>query len=263
MNSRILKIFCSVMIMTFLFIISFSLTNAENPNDFSKRVAIVIDDFGNNMAGTKEMLDLEIPLTVAVMPFLTTSIIDANTAHEKGHDVIVHMPMEAKNANKDWLGPGAITTDLSDEEMKRRVHAAIDAVPHAIGMNNHMGSKATADERVMRKILEVCRERGLIYIDSKTNYYSVVRDLAEEIGVPYAENHIFLDDVTSINHISHQCQLIMSQLTERHPECIAIGHVGRAGKSTAAVLQNKAADMQKEVEFVGVSELVPDYQLSQ
>lgn len=219
-----------------------------------KRVAIVIDDFGNDMSGTEEILNMPIPLTIAVMPFLPTTKRDANWAKQRGHDVIIHMPMEPKKGKKSWLGPGAITTDLSDEEIRKRVNAAIDDVPHAIGMNNHMGSKATADPRVMKIVLEVCKERNLMYLDSRTTHKSVVSATAGELGVPVVENHIFLDDIYRTAHISKQVGLLIKHL-QSHSDCIAIGHVGPPGLKTAAVLKQSIPAIQKEAKFVLVSEL--------
>lgn len=221
----------------------------------SRKVAIVIDDLGNDMLGTEEILNLDIPITVAIMPFLPTTKRDAKWAKEKGHDVFVHLPMEPNRGKKSWLGPGAITTDLSDEEIRNRVHAAIDDVPHAIGMNNHMGSKVTADPRVMRIVLEVCKERNLIYLDSKTTHKSVIPELAKEIGVPVIENHIFLDDIYQVSHISKQFRILLKHI-QHHPECIAIGHVGPPGKKTAALLKENIPIIQKEAEFVLASDFV-------
>ncbi|MED4584861.1 divergent polysaccharide deacetylase family protein [Brevibacillus choshinensis] len=225
----------------------------SNPN--KKVIAFVIDDFGNNMAGTEEMMALPVPLTVAVMPFMPSTKQDAELAHQKGHAVFVHMPMEPNKGKKSWLGPGAITTDLSDEEIKQRVQKAIDDVPHAVGMNNHMGSKITANEHIMRIIMGVVKERGLIYLDSKTTDKSVAIKLAEEMGVPHAENQIFLDDVYSVPHITQQMERIHKHI-RTHPQCISIGHVGPPGKKTASILRQYIPRLQKEAEFVTVSQLV-------
>lgn len=221
----------------------------------TKRAAIVIDDFGNNMFGTKEMMNLPFPITVAVMPFLPTTKRDAKWAHQAGHEVIVHMPMEPKSGMKDkWLGPGAITTDLADEEIRRRINAAIDDVPYAVGINNHMGSKVTTDPRVVRIILEECHRRGLFFLDSHTNYRSIVSKTASKIGVPCIENHIFLDDINTRDHISNQIKLLQKHLTD-HDECVVIGHVGPR-KKTAAVLGEVIPKLRSEIEFLRVSELV-------
>ncbi|KKI93923.1 sugar deacetylase [Bacillus sp. SA1-12] len=222
-----------------------------------KHVAIVIDDFGNGMKGSEEILSLPIPLTIAVMPFLSTTEKDANLAFEKGHEVIVHLPMEPLHGKKSWLGPGAITTDLSNNEVKERVNTAIDAVPHAVGMNNHMGSKVTADQRIMRIILEVCKERGLYYLDSKTTSKSVAADLAMELKVPYLENEMFFDEQYTIAHITKQANLLMNKIAKDN-EIIAIGHVGIAGEKTASVLKQYIPMVKQKAEAVTLSKLFID-----
>ena len=223
-----------------------------------RQIAIVIDDFGNNMDGTEEMLRLPVKFTVAVMPFMPTTREDAEEAHRLGHDVLVHMPMEPNKGLKKWLGPGAITVDLSDEEIRKRVNDAIDNVPHAIGMNNHMGSKITADERVMRIVLAVCKERGLFFLDSRTTYKTIVPKVTQELGVPLVSNDVFLDDVYTEQHISKQLGVIQKHL-ETHNSCITIGHVGAPGKKTAAVLRQSIPVMQanSNVKFVKVSQMLP------
>jgi polysaccharide deacetylase 2 family uncharacterized protein YibQ len=227
----------------------------DNPAT-NKKLAIVIDDFGNNMQGTDDIMKLSIPLTIAVMPFLPTTRRDANWAHRLGHDVLIHMPMEPLKGKKSWLGPGAITTDLSDEEIRKRVQEAIADVPYAVGMNNHMGSKVTADKRVMRIVLEVCKENNLIYLDSKTTYKSVVKPIAQELGVRVLENHIFMDDFYSRAHILKQARKVQDHVRE-HEATVVIGHVGTPGKHTAAVLEQVIPELQQMAQFVTISQQTP------
>lgn len=219
-----------------------------------KKIAVVIDDFGNDMTGTADMLDLPIPLTVAVMPFMPSSRRDAEAAHKKGKHVIIHMPMEPKRGNRSGLGPGAIMLDLSDEEIRKRVEDAIANVPYAEGMNNHMGSKATSNERVMRIVLQVCKEHKLIFLDSKTNYRSVAGKVAKELGVKYVENEMFLDDVATIGHVTNQVRKLKKRL-EEDDVCVIIGHVGRPGKQTAQVLKTSIPELKKVADFVPVGTL--------
>jgi len=247
-----------------LFILSFMLlfssftteAGAKIETHSPKELAIVIDDLGNNMQGSKEMLELPIPLTVAVMPFMPTSESDARLAHEKGHEVIIHMPMEPKNGKRSWLGPGAITTDLSNEEIRSRVEKAIESVPYAVGMNHHMGSKATEDERVMRVILEVCRENGLYYLDSKTARKSVIPKLASELSVPYLENDLFFDHVYSEQHIYRQASRIINIL-EQSEHLIAIGHVGITGDRVVGAIKTYLPEYEKQAKIVPLSQLLP------
>ncbi|MCQ6276930.1 divergent polysaccharide deacetylase family protein [Bacillus sp. V3B] len=221
-----------------------------------KELAIVIDDFGNDMKGTEEMLDLPIPITAAIMPFLSTTERDAKLAHEKGHEVIVHLPMEPKKGKKSWLGPGAITTDLSDKEIREQVEKAIEAVPFAVGMNHHMGSKATEDERVMRIVLEVCKEKGLYYLDSRTTGNSVIGKIADELSVPHLENNMFFDHIYSQEHINKQATLLMKQLNDTE-QLIAIGHVGITGDKVVGVLKAYIPQYKAQAEIVPLSTLIP------
>ncbi|WNR45814.1 divergent polysaccharide deacetylase family protein [Paenibacillus roseipurpureus] len=221
----------------------------------TKKVAIVIDDFGNNMEGTAEMLKLPIPFTVAVMPFLPSTKQDAQLAHDRGLEVILHLPMEPVRGKRSWLGPGAITTDLSNEEIHKRISAAIDDVPFAIGINNHMGSKATADERVMKILIDICKERNLILLDSRTTPKSLIGKIADSRGVPHAENQLFFDDLYTYSHISKQMEKL-KRLIHDKDEVIAIGHVGPPGKKTAQVIKDAIPSIQKEATFVPISQMV-------
>lgn len=224
-------------------------------NPARSRVAIIVDDFGNNMRGTDEMFALPVKITVAVMPFLPTSEQDARRAHERGYDVLVHLPMEPRQGKPEWLGPGAVLTGMTDAEVRERVEAALDNVPYAIGINNHMGSKVTGDERVMGIVLAVCKERGLFFVDSHTNYRSVAGRMARELGLPPVENHIFLDDIHTAGHVMKQMRLVQERaLNQRY--CVTIGHVGIQGKETAAGIRSGIAEMKDSVDFVGISELV-------
>ncbi len=222
----------------------------------TRQIAVVIDDFGNGMKGTEQMLELPIKLTVAVMPFLPTTKQDAEAAHLKGHDVIVHLPMQPLRGSNRWLGPGAITTDLNDEEIRKRVEAAIANVPHAIGMNNHMGSKATADKRVMRIVLQVCKEKGLFFLDSRTSYRTVIPRVAQEIGVIALHNDVFLDDVYTQRHVLKQI-MVMKKFLTHNDRCIVIGHVGPSGLHTSKVLEKAIPELQSNAIFVPLTQLLP------
>lgn len=225
-----------------------------------QKLAVIIDDLGNGMKGTEEIMKMPVKLTVAIMPFLSTTEADARRAHEQGHDVLLHLPMEPKHGNPKWLGPGAILSNMTPEEVRKRVEAAIDNVPYAIGINNHMGSKITGDEKVMSIILDICRERGLFFIDSRTNYRSVVPKLAEVKGMPEVHNEIFLDDLHTEQHILGQLRKVQEKLMQEG-RCVTIGHVGTQGLKTATVLKQFIPEFQKQgVTFVGVADLVQEKQ---
>lgn len=244
----------SVLLIGFIFPHIFKAEEIKEAD--KKEIAIVIDDFGNNMKATEEMLNLPVPITAAIMPFLSTTKRDAKLAHEKGHEVIVHLPMEPKKGKKSWLGPGAITTDMSDEEIRKGVIRAIEDVPYAVGMNHHMGSKVTEDERVMRIVLEVCKEKGLFYLDSKTTGNSVIPTLAKELSLPYLENNMFFDHIYTEQHIHKQASNLIRELDDTE-QLIAIGHVGVTGDKVVTALKSYIPHYQKQANIVKLSSLLP------
>jgi uncharacterized protein len=255
-----MKYFLLIIMLFSCFSSAVSARNILPHEAHGKELAIVIDDLGNNMKGTDQILQLPVTLTVAIMPFLSTSEKDAKKAYQLGHEVIVHLPMEPISGKKSWLGPGAITTDLSDKEIRKRVEAAIDGVPHAVGINHHMGSKATSDERVMRIVLEVCKEHGFYYLDSKTTGKSVIPKIAKELGVPYLENNLFFDDIYTIQHIAKQARKLSQNLDE-DVQAIAIGHVGISGEKVATTLAEFLPLYQQKANIVPLSDLIQEYHL--
>lgn len=143
-----------IIILIPFFLFSFQLkVYAENNNTKQLRAAIIIDDFGGCTRGVKEFLEGNVPITVAIMPFTEKSKEHAEWAHENGFEVMIHLPMQPKRGKRSWLGPKPITVDLSPEEVKGRVKEAIQDIPYAVGLNNHMGSLAVENEEIVRIML--------------------------------------------------------------------------------------------------------------
>lgn len=150
-----LKLFFSLVFIT---IVLLPHTIAANDLPEELQVAIIIDDFGGNVKGVDEFFESKIPITVAIMPFLDQSTLQAQLAHDLGLEVMIHLPLQPKKGKKSWLGPNPITNDLSLAEVKKRVVNAIESVPHAKGMNNHMGSLVVENEAIMRVIIETAKD---------------------------------------------------------------------------------------------------------
>lgn len=224
-----------------------------NEHKIKGRIAIIIDDFGNNGEGTEEMLkSINRPLTCAVMPFMPNTKEEANLAHEMGHEVIIHIPMEPHRGNPNWLGPKGITTLLSTEHIKDIITEAIEEVPFAVGVNNHMGSKATEDKRVIRAIVEVLKDKNMYIVDSKTSPNSVIREIAEELGVIVYERDVFLDNKKDLLNVKKQIKTL-ELIAEKNKIAIGIGHVGPEGGNVTA---KAIKDMITEIESMGL-EIVP------
>ncbi|MCH5584622.1 divergent polysaccharide deacetylase family protein [Shimazuella sp. AN120528] len=233
-----------------------TLMGFSNSPPSTKRVAIIIDDLGNGLKGTDKIFSIKAPLTVAIMPLLRTSKEDAIRARKAGFEVILHLPMEFYHGKKSWLGPGAITTDMSTEAIKKQVRADLDSVPYAKGINNHMGSKATADERVVRAVLEVVKERNLFFVDSATSSDSKIIRVARELGVPVTKRDIFLDNINSRHDINRQLNRLIKRTVEKG-DSIAIGHVGIQGDNTSRAIESFLPAIQHAgIQIVPVSSLL-------
>jgi polysaccharide deacetylase 2 family uncharacterized protein YibQ len=200
-------------------------------------VAIIFDDAGGSLADVEDIIAIGRPVSVAILPGLAHSSEVARRAVAAGLEVLLHLPVEA-NADNDKLGPGAVRVAMADDDIKRTVRAGLASVPGAIGVNNHMGSRGTADPRVMRAILEVVREHHLVFIDSRTTKETVAESLAVEMGVPAARRHVFLDNTDDEEAIRQQVQRLIS-LAHTQGEAIAIGHAQRLTPRVVAQMRDE------------------------
>lgn len=223
-------------------------------------IALIIDDFGYNGEGTNEILQLGIPITAAVIPFLYSSEKDAEKVHGVGHEVILHVPLESENRRNDLLGPKGITCDLSNDEIKKRVKEGLKQLKWAVGMNNHMGSKATQDRRVMKNVLAVAKENHLFFIDSRTTIHTVVIEIAQQMNVPSLKRDLFIDHVRNPKDIEKQL-IKLSDIALENGYAIGIGHVGPAGgKVTVDTIRKMVPILEKKgITFVYVSQLIKDF----
>ncbi len=157
-------------------------------------LAIVVDDVGFDPPARTLLATLEGPLAIAVIPNAPHAAEAVRLASEKGWDLLVHLPMdpESGRAEKDSLGPKD-----GDEALRAGVLGALARLPGALGVNNHQGSKATADARVVRAVLGVVKEQGLFFLDSRTTPASVAGAEAARLGVPFLARDVFLDDAAT------------------------------------------------------------------
>lgn len=186
------------------------------------RIVVVLDDMGLSEYRSDRAVALPRPVTMAILPYGPEPHVLVSRARAAGHEVIVHLPMEPSNSGKD-PGPHALVTGLSMPELDRRIRHNLDRMSGYVGVNNHMGSRFTASERDMDRLMAILKARGLLFLDSLTTGRSVGRHLAEKYGVPAASRDIFLDNSRSARAIARQLAKVEQQARE-HGHAIAIGH---------------------------------------
>ncbi|WP_027338996.1 divergent polysaccharide deacetylase family protein [Halonatronum saccharophilum] len=187
------------------------------------KMAIVIDDLGYDWSGIDKMVNINRPLTMAVLPYPPYAVSQAQMAKAKGHELILHQPLEPLNPEVD-PGGGAILEDMSEEEIKETLIENLESLPPMVGINHHMGSKGSADQRIMAHIMEVLKEKGLYYIDSSTSNKSVGASTARKYGVPTGTNYLFLDNIDDKEEIMKMLDGL-AKIALRRGELITIGHV--------------------------------------
>ncbi len=186
-------------------------------------IALIIDDLGNQLRPGQRVVALDGPVACAIMPHTAHATALARAAHAAGKEVILHLPMQPAEMER-IAGPGEISLDNSRADLQRILAGNLVSVPHASGVNNHMGSLITRHPGHMRWLMEALAERGdLYFIDSFTTSASVAYLMARETGVPAARRHVFLDNDPSPDAVRRQFEQL-KQHALRHGYAIGIGH---------------------------------------
>jgi polysaccharide deacetylase 2 family uncharacterized protein YibQ len=185
-------------------------------------ISIIIDDLGATRL-TARAVALRGPLTLAWFPFAPRLPEQIAAASARGHEALLHMPMQSFSNSTAQTGPDPLRIDLPAETNLTRLRAAIAAVPDAVGLNNHMGSVATGDARLMSLVAAETHQQGMLFLDSVVIPHSQGLPCALQAGVPAAGNDIFLDPIMGATSVLAQLARV-EQIARHRGYAIAIGH---------------------------------------
>ena len=195
------------------------------------KVAIIIDDIGNNLKIVKEIVSLKIPITISVLPHLPYSQQAAKLAHSNGLQVMLHQPLEPVNVNNYSLQKGEIISGMSAFQIKRILDNNIKSIPYIEGVNNHMGSKITKDASLMKIILTHLKKKNLFFIDSLTTNHSVAFRIAQELKLKSGRRDVFLDKAEMNNKetgydFRYTVKMVkeLLEIAKKKGKAIGIGH---------------------------------------
>ncbi len=216
------------------------------------RVAVIIDDCGNSLRNRELLFSLDYPLTLAVLPGLRHTSAFDRLAAEHGFEVILHCPMEGLNRDLD-PGPGVLLREMEAGELARQFAENIRGLPHAVGVNNHMGSAFTSDSAAMDMLMEELKTRGLFFVDSLTVPNTATGPAAEAAGVRCLFRDVFLDHENREEFILGQLEAL-KQKALRRGRAIAIGHDRTL---TLEILARELPSLaEKNLQLVPVSDLL-------
>ncbi len=186
------------------------------------QIALIIDDIGYSFSKAKQFLDLNIPLTFSILPQLEKSYDLAVDINSRGHEIMLHQPMEPYGNCFD-PGPGALYVGDKPEEITRVVEDNVACIPFAKGVNNHMGSRFTEQSHEINETLKVIGNQGMFFIDSLTSCNSLAFSTAKKLNMTAAFRNTFLDNINDRSQIMGQLQRL-KQKAYQHGHSIGIGH---------------------------------------
>lgn len=213
------------------------------------KLAIVIDDVGYHLKEDAAIFAMPREISVAIIPAAPYARARNQEAKSQGRDILIHMPMQPVSAVK--IEDGGLHLGMSAAQVNDRVNTAKNIVRDAIGMNNHMGSAATADSQLMTYLMTALQEKHLFFLDSRTIGKSVAGKIAKEQGVRSLDRHIFLDDSNEFADVQRQFKAAI-HYARKHGSAIAIGH---PRPNTIAVLQAGLRNLPEDIQLVGMGNL--------
>lgn len=213
------------------------------------KLAIVIDDVGYHSKEDAAIFAMPREISVAIIPAAPYARARNQEAKSQGRDILIHMPMQPISAVK--IEDGGLHLGMSAAQVNDRVNTAKNIVRDAIGMNNHMGSAATADPQLMTYLMTALQEKHLFFLDSRTIGKSVAGKIAKEQGVRSLDRHIFLDDSNEFADVQRQFKAAI-HYARKHGSAIAIGH---PRQNTIAVLQAGLRNLPEDIQLVGMGNL--------
>ncbi|TQV89208.1 divergent polysaccharide deacetylase family protein [Aliikangiella coralliicola] len=246
-------------LITLVFLVSpFAWSNSIGiPTQQKPKISIVVDDLGDNSVIARQMVALPATLTMAILPHTPHAKKISELANQRGHEVIMHLPMEAET-RPDLLGPGALFSNMAVSEFKNTFLTNAGSIPNLVGFNNHMGSLLTQDPEKMAWLMILAKQKNWYFLDSKTSEASIAENVAEKLGLPTIGRDIFLDHHT--NEKGEELTNILKDRLERakriaqfRGKVVIICH---PYPETLAFLQQVLPSLVNEFELTSVSRLL-------
>jgi len=215
------------------------------------QLAIVIDDMGNSFHDLRA-LRLPTAITFSILPYTPHAKNISSIATKQGREVLLHVPMQAK-AHNEKLGKGALMLTMQENEFKAELKKAVNYLPDATGVNNHMGSALTEHIKPMQWAMEILNKQGLYFLDSRTTAQTIAESTAQISGTPALRRHVFLDNIKTNKAMEEQFQRAI-KLGEEHPAVVIIAH---PYPETLRFLARKFKQKNTNIELVSLQELLP------
>ena len=215
-------------------------------------VAIIIDDLGYDRKIAKKLSQLNGGITFSILPHSPFQESIARLAHDNGLGTMLHLPMEPFEYPAVNPGPGTLLTTMTPDQLIRQLEKNLASVPYIKGVNNHMGSKMTAESGQMYQIFSILKKRDLYFIDSRTSSKTLCKPSARLFQIPFAQRDVFLDHFQDPEFIRKQIKKLI-RMAQRNGQAVGIGHPHTI---TYEILREMMPELEKKVKLVPASEIV-------
>ncbi|MCD6184856.1 MAG: divergent polysaccharide deacetylase family protein [Deltaproteobacteria bacterium] len=220
--------------------------------DKTPQVAIIIDDIGYDRKIANKFIKLDVNLTFSVLPHSPFAKQIVDSARKNGIEIMLHLPMEPIEYPRVNPGPGALLTSMSPDQLIKTLNDDLNFIPSIKGVNNHMGSKMTAESDRMNQIFSILKKRGLFFIDSRTTAETTCRSSARLLKIPFAERNIFIDHIQTPDFIRKQIKRLLNAAIQQG-EVVGIAHPYTL---TYKIFSEMLPDIKKKVKIVSASAIV-------
>ena len=214
------------------------------------RIAIIIDDLGNLSRNGERVVALDAPVACSILPHTPYAVWLAKRAHAVGKEVMLHLPLQSVRHHSHT--PGTLKLHMTHYEFIRQLRSDIESVPHIKGINNHMGSRLTAESNQLYQIFSILKKRGLFFVDSRTTAKTLCKPSARMFKVPFAQRDVFLDHKQKPEFIRKQIKALI-ETARRQGQAVGIAH---PYSTTYTVLNEMLPELKQNVQMVPASQIV-------
>ncbi|MDX1808057.1 MAG: divergent polysaccharide deacetylase family protein [Sulfurospirillaceae bacterium] len=183
------------------------------------RLAIIIDDvsFPHEVKRIQE-----IPYKVTPSFFPPTKVHPETVKLSNEFSIcMLHLPLEAMSYPHPE--PQTLLASDSRDTIYKRIKSLKSEFPHIKYYNNHTGSKFTADEQAMEKLISVMHGFGLHFVDSRTTAATKAKEVSKKLHLKLISRDIFLDNTTNPKDIISQLKKAV-EIAKKRGYAVAIGH---------------------------------------
>ncbi|SME91616.1 divergent polysaccharide deacetylase family protein [Desulfovibrio gilichinskyi] len=222
-----------------------------DPN--APKMAIVIDDMGENVNIAQKLADLNVHITFSIWPNSSHASEVARIGKRSNNEIMIHLPMQPKGYPKVHPGADALLIGMNAKTIQQRVLDAIKKIPDATGINNHMGSRFTENLVGMQEVMIPLHQKKIFFLDSRTTAKSTAQEAAKKANVTLYERNIFLDNVKDVSAIKFQLAKA-AKIARTRGQSIAIGH---PHPETIEAIRQWAIESNGRIRIVPVRKLTP------